>query len=138
MIVLDTNVISEAMRRDSDPAVMAWLDRQQSESTWTTAISVFELSFGVELLAGRRRRTLHEALERILGAGLDGRVLPFDQAAARQSSVIAARQRRSGRPVEIRDVEIAGIVAAHGPTLATRNTRDFEAIGLSVVNPWDN
>lgn len=137
MIVLDTNVLSALMRREADPVVVAWLDTQPPESIWTTAITVFEIRFGLEILTnGRRRRSLEDAFAKALDQDFDGRVLPFDQTAAEAAAAIAAEQRRAGRPVEIRDVEIAGIAAARKATLATRNTRHFEGTGIALVDPW--
>lgn len=125
------------MRREADPVVVAWLDNQPPESIWTTAITVFEIRFGLEILEdGHRRRSLEDAFAKALEEDFDGRIVSFDQAAAEAAALIAADQRRAGRPVEIRDVEIAGIAAARKATLATRNTRHFEGIGISLVNPW--
>ncbi len=137
MIVLDTNVISALMRQEVDPVVVEWLDRQPSDSAWTTAVSVFEIQFGLELLTpGRRRRRLEDAFARALVEDFEGRILPFEQQAAREAALIAARQRRAGRPVEIRDAQIAGIVAARRATLATRNARHFANLGIVLVDPW--
>ena len=137
MILLDTNVISALMRRDVEPIVVAWIDSQPPESIWTTAITVFEIRFELETLAaGRRRRSLEDAFTQALEQDFERRVLAFDQAAAEAAAGIAARQRRAGRPVEIRDVEIAGIAAARKATLATRNIRHFADLGISLVDPW--
>ena len=137
MIVLDTNVISALMLREPDPAVVAWLDGLPSESVWTTSITVFELRLGLEILAaGRRRRQLEMAFVKALEEGFEGRVLPFDQAAAEAAGRIAAERRRAGRTVEIRDVQIAGIVSVRKATLATGNTRHFEGCGFVLVDPW--
>ncbi len=137
MIVLDTNVLSALMRRAADPVVVDWLDAQPPESIWTTAITTFEVRFGLEILAdGRRRKTLEAAFNEALDEDLAGRVLPFDAAAAAASAVIAGRQRGAGRPVEIRDVQIAGIVAARKAILATRNTRHFDGTGIALIDPW--
>jgi predicted nucleic acid-binding protein len=137
MIVLDTNVISALMRQDADPIAVEWLDLQARESIWTTAITVFEIRFGLELLApGRRRRRLEDAFARALDEDFEGRVLPFEQTAAHQAAVIAARRRQAGRAVEIRDVQIAGIVAARRATLATRNVRHFSDLDIALVDPW--
>lgn len=137
MIVLDTNVISALMRPEPDPAVVAWLDNLPPESVWTTSITVFELRLGLEILAdGRRRRQLEMAFVKALEQGFEGRVLPLDQVAADAAGRIAAERRRVGRTVEIRDVQIAGIVHARKATLATGNTRHFEGCGLVLVNPW--
>jgi predicted nucleic acid-binding protein len=79
---------------------------------------------------------LEEAFAKLVEEDLEGRVLPFDQAAAQVASRIAAERRRAGRTVEIRDVQIAGIVNLRKATLATRNTRHFEGCGLVLVDPW--
>jgi toxin FitB len=135
VIILDTNVISALMALDS--TVTRWLDAQPSESVWTTSVTVYEALFGIEILAtGRRRRGLAAAFEALLADVLAGRVLPFDRAAAEASSLVAAAQRTAGRPMEIRDVQIAGIARACKAMLATRNTRHFRGIGLPLVDPW--
>jgi toxin FitB len=137
VILLDTNVISALMQRDPDPIVVKWLDNQPAESVWTTSITVFEVRFGLELLAtGRRRRQLEDAFGKALDEDFEGRVLPFDQAAAQTAGAIAADQRRAGRSIEIRDVQIAGIAAARKAALATRNVRHFEGLGLVLIDPW--
>ena len=137
MIILDTNVISAVMRNTPEPAVVAWLDRQPAESLWTTAVTVFEIAFGLRSMeAGRRRRRLEAAFAEAIDEDFEGRILPFDRTSADASAVLAARRRRAGRPVEIRDVEIAGIAAARRATLATRNTRHFAGLGIGLVDPW--
>lgn len=137
MIVLDTNVVSVLMRSEPDPTVLAWLDGLPPESVWTTSVTVFEVRLGLEILAeGRRRRLLEEAFAKTLEADFESRILPFDEKAAQAAGRIAAERRRAGRPVEIRDIQIAGIVNARKGTLATRNTRHFEGCGLMLVNPW--
>lgn len=137
MIVLDTNVVSALMRREPDPTVVKWLDGLPAESVWTTSITVFEVRLGLEILAaGRRRRQLEEAFTKALEEDFEGRVLSFDQAAAQAAGLIAAERRRAGRTVEVRDIQIAGIVKARKATLATRNVRHFEECGLVLVDPW--
>jgi toxin FitB len=137
VILLDTNVVSALMRPDHNVQVIAWLDRQPAESIWTTAVTVFEVRMWLEILeTGRRRRLLEEAFDKLLEEDLENRVLPFDQATATVAAGIAAKQRRSGQPVEIRDVQIAGITMARNAALATRNTRHFQEIGLPLIDPW--
>jgi hypothetical protein len=137
VILLDTNVVSALMQRDPDPLVIAWLDGQPAESVWTTSITVFEVRLGLEILVtGRRRAFLEEAFAKALEEDFEGRVMPFDQVAADAAGRIAAERRRAGRTVEFRDVQIAGIVAARKATLATRDLRHFEGLGLSLVDPW--
>jgi len=138
MIVLDTNVLWALMRREADPAVVAWLDRQPSESVWTTAVTVFEIRFGLELLAhGRRRRQLEDAFSRVLDDDFQGRILPFDRVAAHEAASRAAERRAVGKPVDFRDIEIAGIVSARRAALATRNARHFMDLRIELVDPWN-
>lgn len=125
------------MRHVPDAAVVGWLDKQPRTSLWTTSITAYEIRSGLEIMpGGRKRRLLEEAFAKLLGRVLDHRVVPFDLAAADAAGAIAAKQRRSGRPVEARDVQIAGIVAAQKATLATGNVRHFAGIELSLIDPW--
>jgi predicted nucleic acid-binding protein len=137
LILLDTNVLSALMQREPDAAVVGWLDSQSAESIWTTSITVFEVRTGLELLeAGNRRRALQRAFDQLLAGELDGRVQSFDQSAAVAAGTIAADRQRAGRTLEVRDVQIAGIALARKATLATRNLRHFEGLGVDLVDPW--
>lgn len=137
MIVLDTNVLSALMRKVPEPQVVRWLDRQAAESVWITAITIFEARMGLALLpAGRRRKTLETAFAALLTEDLENRVLPFDNTAAIEAAALAAKRQRAGRPVDLRDTQIAGIVLARRATLATRNVRHFPDLGKRIVNPW--
>jgi predicted nucleic acid-binding protein len=137
VIILDTNVLSAMMQVDDDALVAPWLNAQPAESVWTTTVTVFEIVFGLALLAARRRRDrLDRAFLRAINDVLGGRVLPFDRPGAEVAALLAARQRQVGRTVEIRDVQIAGIATARKATLASRNTRHFEHLGITLVNPW--
>ncbi|BCU06037.1 type II toxin-antitoxin system VapC family toxin [Allochromatium tepidum] len=138
MIVLDTNVLSALMQSQPEAGVVDWLDQQPAESVWTTAINVFEIRYGLHQLAhGKLRRALEEAFTALLDEDLEGRVLAFDTAAADQAARLAGERRRAGRPVDMRDTQIAGICEARNATLATRNTRHFEDLRTPVVNPWN-
>ena len=137
MILLDTNVLSALMQREPDAVIVAWLDRQPPESIWTTSITIFEVRFGLEILAaGQRRRRLEEAFDRMLEEDFEGRVVFFDNAAAQAAGRIAAERRRAGRTIEIRDVQIAGIGVARRAAIATRNLRHFEGLGPELIDPW--
>lgn len=137
MILLDTNVISALMQREPDRAVLTWLDAQPPESIWTTAITVFEIRFGLELLpAGKRRRSLEEAFAAMLTDDFEGRIIAFDEAAALAAAEMSAQRKKIGRSLEIRDVQIAGIAIARRATVATRNVRHFNDLGARVVDPW--
>lgn len=138
MIILDTNVLSALMRNEPDQPVLRWLDLQAAQSVWITSITLFESRIRLALLpAGRRRQTLEAAFDRLLEEDLESRVLPFDTPAALQAASLAAARQQAGRPVDIRDTQIAGIAQARRATLATRNVRHFEGLSVPVVNPWD-
>jgi hypothetical protein len=137
VIILDTNVLSATMQTRPDPSVVAWLDDQPSQSIWTTAVTVFEMAMGIELLEpGRRKQQLVRAFEQMLVEDLQGRVVPFDQAAGHEAGRLAAERQRLGRPVDIRDTQIAGIVLARRAALATRNLRHFQDAGITLIDPW--
>lgn len=137
MIVLDTNVVSALMQRERDARVVAWLDKQAVESVWTTSVTVFEIRLGLALLPpGRRRNGLEAAIGNVVADDLEGRILSFDVAAADVAGTMAAAAKRAGHNIDMRDVQIAGIVASREATLATRNVRHFTPLGLSLIDPW--
>jgi len=139
VIILDTNVLSALMRSVPDAPVIGWLDRQPPESVWITSVTLFEARFGLNLLPkGRRRQSLESAFERLLEDDLENRVLDFDSAAAAAAAVLAATRQKAGRPVDVRDTQIAGIALARRATLATRNVRHFRDLKVPVVNPWQD
>jgi predicted nucleic acid-binding protein len=137
MWIVDTNVLSELMRVTPEVTVVAWLDRQAPESIWTTSITVFELKFGVALLAdGRRKQALQDALDALLRDDLAGRVLDFDSAAAAEAAALAARRQQAGRGIDMRDTQIAAIALARKAGIVTRNLRHFDDLAIEVVDPW--
>jgi hypothetical protein len=136
MIILDTNVVSALMYQVPDKNVVAWLDRQARASIWTTSITVLEVRFGLQIMAsGKRRSALIQAFEMLLEK-ISHRVAPFDAAAAQQAGDLMASRHKKGRPVELRDTMIAGVVLARRATLATRNTTHFDDIPAQIVDPW--
>jgi toxin FitB len=137
VIILDTNVLGALMRSVPDAAVVRWLDRQPAESVWITSITLFETRFGLALLpSGRRRQRLESEFDRLLQEDLENRVLDFDSAAAVEAASLAAARQKSGRPVDMRDTQIAGITLARHATLATPNVRHFADLEISIVDPW--
>jgi toxin FitB len=136
MIILDTNVISALMHQTPDPSVVTWLDKQPRTSVWTTSVTVLEVRFGLQILPlGRRRSLLIEAFDEVLSR-IGQRVVPFDAAAAKQAGDLMASRHKKGRPGELRDTMIAGIVLAQHATLVTRNAAHFEDVSIPLVNPW--
>jgi len=137
MIILDTNVLAALMRTVPEAPVVAWLDRQPAESVWITSITLFEALLGLaQLPSGRRRQTLEAAFARLLKEDLENRVLDFDSAAAAEAALLAAARQKIGRPVDMRDTQIAGIALARRATLATRNVRHLADLMISIVDPW--
>ncbi len=137
MIVLDTNVISEIMLPAPNPRVLRWLDQQPPQSIWITSVTLYEIRYGLQSMpAGKKQTALLTLLERWLAEVVQHRIARFDQAAARQAANLAAALKLKGRPRDPRDTMLAGIVLASHATLATRNTKHFEDIAKSVVNPW--
>src|SRR5271165_856946 len=137
MIVIDTNVFSALMQVAPEPKVIAWLDRQPRTSVWTTSVTVFEIRFGLQIMAsGKRRTTLLQAFESLLRR-IEHRVASFDDAAASQAADLMSSRQKNGRPIDLSDTMIAGIVLAQQAAIATRNTANFRDIAAPVLNPWD-
>ena len=136
-VLLDTNVVSELMRKTPDPAVAMWAADQPLESLFFSAVGEAELRCGAAVLpGGQRRETLVSDIERMLDEAFENRVLPFDSGAARAYAHIAAKRRSAGRPVAPADCQIAAIARSRRIAVATRNVRDFEDADIEVVDPW--
>jgi predicted nucleic acid-binding protein len=138
MIVLDTNVLSEALRPSPSETVLRWLAAQDRGSVFTTAIAQAEVLLGVEVLpAGKRRTRLHTAVENLFAEEFRGRILPFDEDSARVFPKIVAARESIGRPISQFDAVIASVCRSRNAAIATRNVSDFEHCGVLIVNPWD-
>lgn len=136
MIVLDTNVVSEAMRPAPHASVTGWLDQQVAETLYLSSVTVAELLFGVAALpASARKQALAEAVDGVL-ALFEGRVLPFDERAARHYAELAVRARASGRGFPTTDGYIAAIAASRGFIVASRDATAFKAAGVDFIDPW--
>lgn len=136
MIVLDTNVLSESFRLGADPRVVEFV--ATTPALVVTVVSVFELLDGISRLPeGNRRRALAGSVESVLRI-FESRVLPYSTESARVHAAQGEARRRSGRPISMEDGMIAAICREHGATLATRNSRDFEGLGIELINPWES
>jgi predicted nucleic acid-binding protein len=137
VIVLDTNVVSEGLKPVPSSAALSWLAAQVRSEVFTTTITLAEVLFGVGALPqGKRRTRLFETVESIFAQEFPGRILPFDEDAARVFAIIVASRNATGRPISPFDAMIAAIARTHHATVATRNTADFELCGLRLVDPW--
>lgn len=137
MIVLDTNVVSEAMKPEPHPAVRAWLNAQAAETLYLSSVTLAELLYGIAALpAGKRKHMLTRALDGLVKL-FEDRVLPFDTVAARHYAELAVTARSGGRGFPTPDGYIAAIAASRGFLVASRDTSAYEAGGLQVINPWE-
>lgn len=137
MILLDTNVVSELMRPKPSRRVARWVSRQPAAELFTTTVTYAEILYGLALLPeGKRRRALAAAAEEMFAEDFGGRVLPFDEPAAREFAEVAASRRRGGRPISHADAQIAAIARSRGASVATRNLADLEGCGVALVDPW--
>jgi predicted nucleic acid-binding protein len=136
VIVLDTNVVSEAMKPEPHPAVRAWLNEQAAETLYLSSVTLAELLFGIATVpAGKRKNMLSRALDGLMEL-FGERVLPFDVQAARHYAELAVKARAGGRGFPTPDGYIAAIAISRGFMVASRDTAPFEAGGLQVINPW--
>jgi len=136
MIVLDTNVVSEAMKPEPHPAVLAWLNDQAAETLYLSSVTLAELMFGIAALPlGKRKEMLAEALDGLMGLFRD-RILSFDADAARHYAELAVTARACGRGFPTPDGYIAAIAVSRGFIVASRDTAPYEAAGVTVINPW--
>jgi len=137
MILLDTNVVSEAMKENPDPAVIRWMDSQSVETLYLSCVTVGELRAGVEVAPeGKKKKMLSDRLEGRVLPLFAGRILAFDVACSRAYAEIFAINRRKGSRVSLPDAFVAAIAATHVMSVATRDTRPFESSGVAVINPW--
>lgn len=138
MIVLDTNVVSEAMKPEPDPAVRAWLNEQSAETLYLSSVTLAELLFGIAVLPnGKRKDLLSEALDGLMQLFRE-RVLPFDTDAARKYADLAGTARTAGRGFPVPDGYIAAIAASQGYQVASRDMAPFEVANVDVINPWES
>jgi hypothetical protein len=137
VILLDTNVVSEAMRIVPDGGVLRWLNESETSDLYLSTISIAEISYGLQILPeGQRRDAISEGFEQFVNRGFSQRVLSFDEPAAIVYGEIMARTKKIGRPMSVPDGQIAAIAKTHNLVVATRNTGDFEPTGMELVNPW--
>jgi len=137
MILVDTNVISEPLRKTPDPVVVEWIDAQPLETLYLSAITVAELRFGVASLpTGKRRDRLHESMENRVLPLFTGRVLAFDLPASQAYAELMSRARAAGLAIGAADGYIAATAATNRMAVATRDAAAFEAAGIPVIDPW--
>jgi predicted nucleic acid-binding protein len=138
MIVLDTNVLSEFMRVEPEPRVLAWVDAQPAMDLAVSAVTVAEILHGIARLpSGKRKQKLEAHAMAMFEEDFAGRILPFDAHAAVEYALLAAGAEAQGKTASMADAQIAAICRSHGAAIATRNVRDFGFSGVDVINPWE-
>jgi toxin FitB len=132
--LLDTNILSETVRRSPNKAVVGWLDQLPGEALYVSVLTLGEIRKGIETLVDRKRREkLRLWLEHELSTWFEGRVLPIDLAVADRWGRLLAEV---GRPVPTIDSLLAATALHHELRLVTRNSGDFQYPGLEVINPF--
>ena len=138
MIVLDTNVLSELMRPQLTDSVLAWADQLTPQKVAITDMNAAEILHSIAWLPdSRRKQQLTKGWETLFTNLLQHPVLPFNSAELHWFGALVAHRERLARPISNADAVIATTTLAHDGHLATRNTSDFDTIGLSLINPWD-
>jgi predicted nucleic acid-binding protein len=137
MIVLDTNVISETMRRVPNAAVVEWLDSQPANDLFLCTPVLAEIYYGVARLdESMRKSNLLRSYRQIVAEVFEGRILPFDAPAAEAYGELVAELESEGNPITVIDAMIAAIAQSNAATLATRNMAHFIKTGVTLVNPF--
>lgn len=138
MIVLDTNVLSELMRQQPAAAVLAWADQLKPQEVAITAMNKAEILHGISRLPeSQRRQQLQQGWDTLLANVLQQPVLPFNSTAAHWYAALLSHREGIVRSISTANAVIAATAFAHDGQLTTRNTADFDAIGLKLINPWD-
>jgi predicted nucleic acid-binding protein len=133
--LVDSNVLSEPTRPDPDTGVVAWLRAHERELAVDPVI-LGEIRFGILLLRRGQRR---QRLERWFDEGVRRiHCLPWEATTGLQWAELLADLRARGRSMPIKDSLIAATALTHGLTLVTRNRRDFEPAGVSLLDPFSS
>jgi toxin FitB len=135
--LLDTNIPSELVRTQPEPQVTAWVTAQDLDSLFLSVVSFGELRKGITIMPpGKRKAELLVWLDADLPELFSGRVLPMTQAIAERWGVLEGQRQLMGRPLNVPDAQIAATALEHDLTVVTRNMKDFEDLGVTILNPW--
>jgi predicted nucleic acid-binding protein len=137
--LVDTNVISEVLRPLPDPQVIAWSQSVSKERVYLSVVSFGEMRKGLTIMpAGARRSQLEKSIDGLIPAWFANRILPMTQSIANRWGALEGQRQLMGRPLHVPDAQIAATALEHGLTLVTRNVKDFEGIGVTILNPWNH
>ena len=136
--LLDTNIPSELVRPQPEPRVTAWVAAQDLDALFLSAVSFGELRKGITLRApGKRRTELETWIEADLPNLFAGRILPLTRSIAERWGNLEAQRQQMGHPLQVPDGQIAATALEHGLTIVTRNVRDFQGLGVMILNLWE-
>jgi predicted nucleic acid-binding protein len=136
LIFLDTNVISETLRKSPSEAVISWLVRHDAELALPT-VTIAEIAYGIQkIVPDQRALRLEQALAAWRRRFAD-RIFGLTEEAATAYGEIMGAASRQGRSMSAPDGMIAAIARVNGGRLATRNIADFQATGLDLISPWE-
>jgi predicted nucleic acid-binding protein len=138
MIIVDTNVVTETMKPAPAQAAVSWLNGEETSTLFLTTITIGEIRYGLRIMPqGKRRLQLEQGFERIVAEAFAGRILSFDEEAARHYGEVMGKRKEIGRPLSVQEGQIASIARANGCAIATRNIRDFVECGVEILNPFE-
>ena len=136
--LLDTNILSELRNKSPNPSVIEWITHHLNETSYLSVITIGELKAGISRLPSSKRRTNLQAwLEKDILQTYQSRILPIDTETMLIWGELMAKLTGIGKPMPIVDSLIASTARQHNLTLVTRNVADFQAVDISVINPWD-
>jgi predicted nucleic acid-binding protein len=136
MIVVDTNVVTELMKPSPSGVVRDWMLSQLPTELFTTSITVAEILYGIERLPEGQRKDMLRTAATDVFTSFEDHVLAFGHDAAAAYAPLVHRRDQRGLPIDGFDAQIAAICGTRHATLATRNVKDFEYTGISLVDPW--
>lgn len=135
--LLDTCVISEALRPNPSGKVVQWIEQEEESNFYISVLTIGELHKGIEKMAdSRRKKALHNWVENDLKERFRNRIINIDMHVAMQWGKIQGTAERSGKTMPAIDSLIAATALTHHLTVVTRNTVDMEASGVALLNPW--
>ena len=135
--LLDTRVVSEALKPRPDPNVVRWLEEQLPSSLFLSVVTIGEVRKGIEQLDDAERKQPLQLFLKTLKREHRGRILAIDEHVAEAWGRVMADAKRSGRPIGVPDALIAGTALRHGLKVVTRDVTHFEPAGVELLDPWD-
>lgn len=137
--LLDTNILSEALRPAPEPAVLEWLANADESATFVSVITLGELRFGIENLPpSKRRQALEQWFAIDFSRRFGKRLIDVDAQIAAVWAIVTAEARRQGQGLGVPDALLAATARVHDLTLVTRDVRDFSGLGIRLLDPWQS